>query len=667
MNAGRLLPALRGLSLKWKVTVTLTAAFVAIVTVFLLVLLPFQREQRDRLLRRDQRLLATLREKHERDLIYDVLSENEDSLVVDLADLARQPDILWVRIDAGGRSLSTTADRRLIQELLDAEAVAGEALPADAVLVVRGDGRADLVGPGGRPIVGDRRVVTELPPSPSGSGPAFQEVRWRRESVLRHAADLRAADDVFGRLEILYSLAGLRRGEAQTRTIFYGLVAGTFGLVLLLLNLLISRIVIAPVRRVHEAMGHAATGDLDARLAVESRDEIGSIAESFNRMVADLAASKRKIEDYSRNLEEMVREATGELRASEQRLRELKNHLETVIAHVATGVVSLDAGGRVTTLNDRAAEILAVPREGALGKPLEEVLVGPERSRLADFVSAARRGAAGYQKTQVSLKLPQGRRTISVVASSLPTPVAGGGGTVVVFDDLTQILTAQRLEAWKEAVERVIHEIKNPLTPVGLTAQTLRSAYAEDRNRFDQLFPPAIEIILRAVTSLKDLISEFTRFARLPRAQLRRQDVNALVAETLSIYEQSLPEGVRLRLELAGGVPEVEADAEQLKRVLVNVVNNGLEAMEERGGELTVSTSSDGDGAVTIAVRDQGPGIEDVDKVFEPYYTTKAKGTGLGLLISRQIVEDHGGQVRVQSRLGEGTTVEIVLPALHGR
>jgi PAS domain S-box-containing protein len=651
----------RDLSLNWKVTVTLAVAFASIVTVFLLALLPFEREQRRRLRDRDQRLVSILREKYQRDLIYDVLSENEASLAVDLADLARQ---------AGAQTLAATGDRRVLARLAGEGVFAGLAPDEDVVLLVRKDGGAELVGPGGRPVRSDQAVAIDKLPRmgpPAAGAASFEEVAWGGDLVLRHSAELRAAEDVFGRLELLYSMAELRRSESLTRTILYGVVGTTFLVALALLNLLMSRIVVAPVRRVLQAMRQASRGDLDVRLPAVSRDEVGTMAESFNHMVADLASSKREVEDYSHNLEDMVLSRTRELRDSEEQLRQLKNHLETVIAHVATGVLSLDEQDRVTTLNDRAAEILGLARSGLEGRPVQEVLADPEAARLLERIVAAR-NASGVRRAQLNLKLARGRRTLSVVASSLPGEAGRRVGTVVVFDDLTEILASQRLAAWKEAVERVIHEIKNPLTPVGLAAQTLRSAYAEDRGKFDELFPSAIDMILRAVKDLKELISEFTRFSRLPQVSLRRHDVNALVAEALSLYVPSGPPGITVRQQLGSDLPPIEADPEQLKRVLLNVINNGIDAMEGRGGELTVFTgSADGGGQVRIAVRDQGSGIEDVERIFEPYYTTKVKGTGLGLLISRQIVEEHGGEIRVRSELGVGTEVEIRLPAASAR
>jgi two-component system nitrogen regulation sensor histidine kinase NtrY len=382
------------------------------------------------------------------------------------------------------------------------------------------------------------------------------------------------------------------------------------------------------------------------------------MADAFNRMVGELATSKRDVEDYSHNLEAMVAARTRALRESEADLLDLKNRLATVIANVATGVISLDAEGHIETFNERASEILAVSAD-ARGRRLEEVLEGDSRG-IVELVEAVRKGRSPREEAQIVCQLPRGRRTLSVVATALP----GEGrtaGTVVVCEDLTEILTTQRLGAWKDAVERVIHEIKNPLTPVGLAAETLRSAHAHDRARFDALFPSAIDMILSSVHDLKELIAEFGRFSRLPEARLERCRLNDLVRSALAPYAQG-PEAPVVRLDLAEGLPEIQADADQFKRVLLNVVNNALEAMEKRDGEVLVTTRAEGR-EVVVAVTDRGPGVEDVERIFEPYYTTKVKGTGLGLAIARQIVEEHRGRIMVESRLGHGTTVTICMPA----
>jgi PAS domain S-box-containing protein len=659
---GALRRALGDLRLNAKVTLTLVAVFASIVGAFLVFLVPFLREQRASLLEKDRRLLSTLRQGYEREFIYDLLSENEESLVAHLADLAGQRGLLWARVESEDLDLAATADRATITRLLGEDAAAFEG-ETSLALLVRRDGRAELVGPGGRPPLATRTVAREALPAwrVARTDAPFEELRWNGRAVLSFVTDLAAADQPFGRLHMVYSLADLERSEALTDALLYGLTGTSFVLLLLVLSLLISRIVIVPVRNVQQAMSRAATGDLDVRLPVHSRDELGTMADAFNRMVSDLAASKREVEDYSRNLEAMVTARTRALRESEADLTAVKNRLATVIANVATGVISLDEGGRVETFNERAAEILGVSGD-VRGRRLDDVLEGDTR-RILDLVEEVRRSGVTRKEAQIDCLRSQGRRTLSVVASALP----GDGrtsGTVVVCEDLTQILATQRLGAWKEAVERVIHEIKNPLTPVGLAAETLKSAHERDRARFEELFPSAIDMVLSSVRDLKRLIAEFGRFSRLPEVRLERCQPNELVRSALAVYVNGGSGAPAVRLDLADGLPDVQADPDQLRRVLLNVVNNALEAMEGRGGELVVATRSDGPEVVT-EVADQGPGVEDVERIFEPYYTTKVKGTGLGLAIARQIVAEHGGRITVESRLGQGTTVRIRLPALE--
>jgi PAS domain S-box-containing protein len=657
---------LRDLGLTTKVTLTLTAVFASIVAAFLVFLVPFLREQRESLIEKDERLVSTLRDAYARELIYDLISENEESLAAHLGALAGQRGLVFARVESPDRSLAATADRQAIRDLLGDAVAPFEGEPS-LFLVLRPDGRADLLGSGSRPLYSTREVPADrLPAWPRPvEGRPFVEVESHGRRLLHFTSELRAADDSFGRLSMLYSLADLQRSQTLTHTLFYGLAGTSFVLVLLLLNLLISRMVIGPVKSVQQAMTRAATGDLEGRLPVHSRDELGTMAEAFNSMVGELLASKREVEGYSRNLEGMVETRTKALRDSEADLRDLKNRLATVIATVATGVISLDEAGHIETFNERAAEILGVGTD-VRGRTLSDVLEG-DAARIAEIVEGARRSGALREEAQLVCQLPQGRRTLSVVASTLPSPAPGlGPGTVVVCEDLTEIIATQRLSAWKDAVERVIHEIKNPLTPVGLAAETLKTAHAQDRARFDALFPSAIDMVLSSVRNLKELIADFSRFSRLPAARLEACEPNALVRASLEGYT-SVPEGgPRVRLELATDLPAVLADAEQLKRVLLNVVNNGLEAMEGRRGEVRVGTSYE-DGEIVIAVADQGAGIEDVARIFEPYFTTKPKGTGLGLAIARQIMDEHRGRITVDSRPGQGTTVRLRLPAIQPR
>ena len=658
----RLRRLFRDLRLNAKVTLTLTVVFALVVAAFLMLLVPFLREQRASLIEKDKRLLSTLRAGYERDFIYDLLSENEDSLAVHLADLAAQPGLLWARLEAEGVDLAATADPRAIRELLGDEARRFADEPG-LVLLVRQGREGLLVGAGGRALLSKRGLVTEALPawrSVPGAEPTFEEVRFGGGMALSLASRLAAADEPFGRLHLLYSLAELERREALTRTLVYGLAGTSFVALLLLLNLLIARIVIGPLRSVQQAMSRAATGDLEARLPVHSRDELGTMADAFNRMVEQLAASKNEVLEHSRNLEARVAARTRELRESEADLRDLKNRLATVIANV----------GDRRHLPRRRGSDRHVQREGRRDpgrvgrRPRPAPSPTSSRATPGGSPRSWRRRSAGQRaarRPRSPAACPAGGARCRVVASVLP----GEGrpqGTVVVVEDLTEILATQRLGAWKEAVERVIHEIKNPLTPVALAAETLKSAHAADRKRFDALFPSAIDMVLHSVRDLKELIAQFSRFSRLPEIRLERCRPNDLVHAALASYANGIPGGPRVRVELAEGLPEILADPDSLKRVLLNVLNNALEAMEGGEGEIVVETAVDGRDVV-LSVTDQGPGVEDVERIFEPYYTTKAKGTGLGLAIARQIVEEHHGRIGAQSRSGRGLTVSIRLPA----
>jgi len=653
------------LSLNGKVALTLTLVFALIAAGFVGVLVPFQREQRSRLVSQERRLVATLRDKHEPTFIYDLLASNEESLAVDLAALASEPGMLWVRIEAEDLDLAATGDPgemgRIVGDELRALA-AQESGPM--ALIVGADGFARVIGTGGKPLLEGRRVPDEVLPDwrEDSEDEPFQEVDLAGRPAIYLAQGLGAAGVVFGRLHMLYSLEQIQRSETLTSRIFFGLVATAFALLLALLSQLISRIVIRPVHGVLDAMSHASTGDLRVRLPVHSRDEIGSIARSFNTMVAQLEASKREIEEYSRNLEAMVEARTHALRESEATLLRLKNHLATVIETVATGVVSVDTHGAITTFNGRATSILSPRRPPEEGARLADVLDDVEGRSIVDFLASVGDDGEAVRHGQLVIRRGQGRRTLSLVGSALTAAGGRRAGTVLVIEDLTDLVATQRLQAWKEAVERVIHEIKNPLTPVGLAAQTLKTAHADDRSKFDQLFPSAIDMILGAVKSLKELISEFTQFSRLPEVQLKREDVNTLVREALAAYQNAAVTGVEVRTRLTGSPAAVEVDRAQFERVLLNVVNNGIEAMEEQGGVLEVATLAS-DSSVTVEVRDEGQGVEDVDRIFEPHYTTKVKGTGLGLAIARQIVTEHGGEIEAQSVVGRGTCVRIRLPA----
>jgi len=238
-----------------------------------------------------------------------------------------------------------------------------------------------------------------------------------------------------------------------------------------------------------------------------------------------------------------------------------------------------------------------------------------------------------------------------------------GGGEVVVLDDVTDLIYSKRLLAWREAVERVIHDIKNPLTPVRLTAQQIRVAYEDRSPDLERIVDRGTANILSSVDNLQSMLADFSLLYRRPRAEPGPVDMNGLVTQVLDEQAPALEADITVVKDLAGELPSVKGDSLSLWRLMTNVIQNGLEAMKGRTGRFTIRTEV-GEDFVRITVLDEGTGIppERLDKLFEPYFTTKAKGTGLGLVIARQIVEDHGGRIEIRSVEGEGSTVEIQLP-----
>ena len=371
-------------------------------------------------------------------------------------------------------------------------------------------------------------------------------------------------------------------------------------------------------------------------------------------MVADLERAKKAIEDTNRTLEERVEARTAELRASEAEARGLRDHLSAIVQQVQAGVFALDESGGVVTFNERAAEIVGQSADDVIGRAAGDVFGGPALASLAAVIERALADRTPLRE-EIAIGPAGSSRTCRVRTS----PIARG--TVVVLDDVTDLIYSKRLLAWREAVERVIHDIKNPLTPVRLSAQQIRVAHRDASPDFERIVDKGTSNILSSVDNLERMIADFSLLYRRPRAQPSAVDLNAIVERVLTELAPAT-QALDVRRDLDPDLAPITGDALSVWRLLTNLIRNGIEAMEEGGGTLTVRTRDRGDRA-EVSVVDTGPGIpsERLDKLFEPYFTTKAKGTGLGLVIARQIVEDHGGRIDVESREGVGTTVRFDL------
>jgi len=407
----------------------------------------------------------------------------------------------------------------------------------------------------------------------------------------------------------------------------------------------------APIQKLAEATQRIASGDLDFSLHTETKDELGMLVKSFNQMTRDLKTSKEHLEGAYKILKERNLEI-------EQRRR----YMETILRNIATGVISIDAHGCITTINPAAKQILKLNKEDLIGKRMEEIFMSYGLKEIVGVLQLLKKGNELIEK-QLRFSLNGQNLTLLVSASSLKDELGNHLGAVFVFEDLTQMEKIQRIAAWREVARRIAHEIKNPLTPIQLSAQRLRRRYLEKFSEDGQIFDECTQMIIREVDELRQLVSEFSKFARMPEANLTPNNLAEIVSETLAVY-RSANQNIQFEFKQIRQVPIFNLDREQIKRALINLLDNAVASIE---GEGKVEIVLDHEPRLKIArleVRDTGRGIPDEDKrrLFEPYFSTKKSGTGLGLTIVHTIISDHQGFIRVKDNYPKGTVFTIELP-----
>ncbi|MBI4590815.1 MAG: HAMP domain-containing protein [Candidatus Rokubacteria bacterium] len=403
-------------------------------------------------------------------------------------------------------------------------------------------------------------------------------------------------------------------------------------------GLYMARGITVPIQLLAEGTREVAAGNLTYKVEVRAHDEIGTLVDSFNRMTSDLQAKHTEVEERRR-------------------------YTETVLQAVATGVVSLDPAGRLTRMNSAAARMLGLPGESAVGQPFRRLFAGPQFSEVGALVQRMDRLRAGTIEREIRLRHDGHAVTLLGSATALRGPEGEYAGMVLVFDDLTELLRAQRLAAWREVAQRIAHEIKNPLTPIQLSAQRLRRRLG-DRSPEDRwLVEECTGTIIQEVEGLKHLVDEFSRFARMPALAPKPTDLNRLLEGVVALYRESHP-ALSLKTLFATDLPTLEVDPDQIKRAALNLVDNAVEAVGGAGEVTVQSVFIPEVKQVQVSVSDNGVGIapEDKDKLFLPYFSTKAAGMGLGLAIVHQIVTDHGGSIWVEDNAPKGSRFVIELP-----
>jgi PAS domain S-box-containing protein len=391
---------------------------------------------------------------------------------------------------------------------------------------------------------------------------------------------------------------------------------------------------------------------------VQAQDELGTLVRSFNRMTDQLGAGRRQINEFTKSLEQAIEEREGR-----------RKLMEAILENIPTGVVSLNASGEVARINSAVTMILG---EHARNAHTLTDLLGEEAGRaVLHLMRRSLRMGAASREIEIATA---GRLVRAAVTVSSLGPRRSNPGFVVVIDDLTDLLRAQKAAAWQEVAQRIAHEIKNPLTPIQLSAQRLlrhldRAAWARPDGKpaeFEGLVAECAGLIEREVQTLESLVNEFSQFARFPSARLASADLNSIVSSALDLFRGRL-EGITLKTELAPTLPPVKADPELLRRVVANLIDNAAEAMEgSTVRRLRVATRVEGDGdAVEIEISDSGHGIspQDKERLFLPHFSTRERGTGLGLAIASRIIAEHFGTIRVEDNLPSGTRFLIRFPA----
>jgi two-component system nitrogen regulation sensor histidine kinase NtrY len=418
-----------------------------------------------------------------------------------------------------------------------------------------------------------------------------------------------------------------------------------------------AREITTPIRQLAEGTLKVAGGDYDFHIDLEGLDEIGFLVQSFNKMTQDLQQSQAQLAAAYRQLSD-----------SHALISTQKRDMEILLKNVAAGVIATDQAGRVTIINDSAAQLLRLKREEVLGQDARALLPPGEYNRLAEVVAAARRSPRGTVEQPLHLILADQSLYLLLKPTILKDEAGRDLGVVMVFEDLTELERAQRLAAWREVARRIAHEVKNPLTPIKLAAQRLRRRYLANFGEDGQVFDECTQIITSQVEALKNLVNEFSRFARLPHLTLAPEDLNALIQETLLLYQEVQPR-VGLEFHPDPDLPPLMVDREQLKRVLLNLLDNALASIPQTG---SISVSLKGDAAqerVELTVADTGTGVSDRDKgrIFEPYFSTKRGGTGLGLAIVNSVIAEHQGHIRVEDNVPQGAKFIIELPIHRGQ
>ncbi|MGA1791191.1 MAG: ATP-binding protein [bacterium] len=445
--------------------------------------------------------------------------------------------------------------------------------------------------------------------------------------------------------------------EYQRRKVFKKPLKMSYLITFLLMTLLIifsatwfgiylAKGITIPIQKLAEGTKEVAMGNLDYKVEADAKDEIGMLVASFNRMTEDLNKA-----------------LTG-LRKSNLELDRRRRHIETILANITSGVLTIDSEGLITTINPAAERILVLHASQILNFPYYEAMRRDTLKPLRDTIDKSRQEKKEdvYDK-EVHIRLRGRTKTLLLSIANLHGQ-DGEMGSLIVFDDLTQLIKAQKIATWQEVARRLAHEIKNPLTPIQLSAERLWKRFQHMTGKELELMEECTDTIIQGSQGLKTLIDEFAQFARMPEPILKSDDLGGLVSQTVSLYSSIHPD---CKFDVINSVdlPAVMMDRDQIKRVMINLLDNGYESMTDNHFMQVRTFFNNQDSMVCVQISDWGIGIspEDRDKLIEPYFSRKKGGTGLGLAIVNRIIVDHHGQLIIEDNQPKGARVGFSLPS----
>jgi len=415
----------------------------------------------------------------------------------------------------------------------------------------------------------------------------------------------------------------------------------------------VARGITVAIEKLAEGTRAVSEGDLEYRVDVQADGEVGILVDAFNRMTQELKASREKIEVASEGL-----------RRSSAEVDRRRRYMEAMLENIGTGVVSINRRGRVTILNKAAGELLGIAPLDAVGKPFNEVFQSQHLEPIRRLLRSMRSEERESVSEQVELMMDGRVLTLRASLTLLRGAEGQRLGAVVVFDDMTALIRAQKVAAWREVAQGIAHEIKNPLTPIQLSTQRMRRKFEQGAVDFPEVFEVCTDTIVHQVQSLMELVNEFSRFARMPEPRLRPAQLGLILEEVVNLYRARKGD-VSVTISIQENIPLIMADAEQLQRVFINLLENAFESIEG-GGEVRVRAFSDRN-QVVVEVADQGKGVPEGMKarIFSPYFSTKEHGSGLGLAICHRIVADHNGMITVRDNHPRGSIFRVNLPLTH--